>query len=221
MPRILGSTTRFVAPLVCAAALCAVPQAARASDAASSPETSTSRQIERDPVCEAALKAVGKTTSGCAAESVVRAGAAAVATPTMIGQDAALEAGDGTSLTAAALSGCTIYTRTWEQTKRGLYYVNWWETHKGRIYYDGGCGHVWSTTSTYGYVGYHKCGLGGGFGYTVEVRECFTERRYDLNGWPISEWDYFKVHVVYKGFPFAVTHDMHVNAYPTGDIYGH
>lgn len=80
---------------------------------------------------------------------------------------------------------------------------------------------VWSTSGQSGVTGYHKCDQGYGIGYSIEVTDCSTERRYDLDKRPISEWDRFKVHVVAKGVPFYRSFNMHVNAYPSGNITGH
>jgi hypothetical protein len=80
-------------------------------------------------------------------------------------------------------------------------------------------GGVWSTTSRYGYLGWHHCGLGGGIGYTVSVTYCTTERRYDLSWDPILEWNKFKVTVFWKGVPLYATHTMRINAYPSAAIY--
>ncbi|CAN5602815.1 hypothetical protein BH10ACT10_BH10ACT10_29240 [soil metagenome] len=172
-----------------------------------------------DPVCTAALSAAGETGT-CAADVTTTVGSSAVASAALLSKDTNMTAADGTTLASASALGYTIWTRTWSQTQHGLYYVNWWEKHIGRIFFDKH-GHVWSTTSTYGYKGYHNCGLGGGIGYSVVVKNCKTERRYDLSGLPISEWDYYQVHVIYKGIPIYASHNMHVNAYPSGAIYGH
>ncbi|MEO5710881.1 MAG: hypothetical protein ABIQ59_13810 [Nocardioidaceae bacterium] len=131
-----------------------------------------------------------------------------------------MTAADGTTLATASALGYTMWTGTWSQTQHGLYYVNWWEKHIGRIFFDKH-GQVWSTTKTCGYQGYHNCGLGGGIGYSVVVKNCKTERRYDLSGPPIFKWDSYQVHVIYKGIPIYASHNMHVNAYPPGAIYGH
>lgn len=75
-----------------------------------------------------------------------------------------------------------------------------------------------STTSTYGYKGYHTCDLGSGIGYSVKVTSCSVEQRYDLNGPAISLWDRYQVHVVTKGIPICQSHNMHANAYDGGTI---
>ena len=89
-----------------------------------------------------------------------------------------------------------------------------------RIFYDGS-GRVWSTVEQSNRTGYHLCDQGYGIGYSIEVVHCITERRYDLNSHPISEWDYFKVHVAWKGMPMAASHNMHVDAYPSGTVTYH
>ncbi|AMM19081.1 hypothetical protein AX769_01690 [Frondihabitans sp. PAMC 28766] len=97
----------------------------------------------------------------------------------------------------------TIWTRTWSQEIRGLYYINWLEKHTGRIYYDGS--RVWSTTSTSGYKGSHTCNQGFGIGYSVKVTRCSTEK---IGAGSLREWDYFQVHVIAHNIPIYVSHSM-------------
>ena len=139
-----------------------------------------------------------------------------VATTAQLTTGGALVAADGASLAEAA-AATTIYTKTWWQEERGLYYVNWWERHIGRIYFDY-AGHVWSTTARASYIGYHLCNQGGGVGYSVTVTDCATEQRYDLARPAISEWDRYQVHIVAKGIPIYSSHSMHVNAYDNGSV---
>jgi hypothetical protein len=130
-----------------------------------------------------------------------------------------LTASDGTTLAAAAAT-YPIYTETWWQTLTGCC---WRERNSGRIYFDYH-GHVWSTTLTYGYKGWHHCDDDWAIGYTISHTLCNTERRYDLygaGGHPISEWDHFKVSAFVKGFPISVSHTMHANAYANGAVYYH
>lgn len=174
-----------------------------------------SSAIVADPVCEAALRAAGEVGT-CAARADVSVGAATTVGANGITKNAGLVAPDGTTLALAAAT-TTIWTRTWEQTRHGLYYVNWWEKHIGRIFFDN-AGHVWSTTSRAGYLGYHACGLGGGVGYSIAITQCSTERRFDLSRPAVSEWDRYQVHVVYKGIPIYASHSMHANADDNGTI---
>lgn len=182
------------------------------TDLAASTTTSTTAD---DPVCAAARSATGEAGS-CLLSQTAQVGAAEVADSATLTEGATLTSSDGTSLQAAAAAH-TIWTRTWSQTQRGLYYVNWWEKHSGRIYFDK-AGHVWSTTTTYGYKGNHICGQGGGVGYSVKVTNCFVEKRSDLSRPAISQWDYYQVHVVAKGIPIYASHHMHSNAYDSGSI---
>lgn len=168
-----------------------------------------------DPVCTAARQAT-REAGDCAITETSTASAAQKATTQQLAASKDLKSADGTSLQTAAAAR-TIWTRTWSQTQRGLYYVNWWEKHSGRIYFDK-AGHVWSTTSTYGYKGSHICGQGGGIGYSVKVTHCYVEKRYDLSRPAISQWDYYQVHVVAKGIPIYASHHMHSNAYDSGTI---
>ena len=139
------------------------------------------------------------------------------ATPTQLAANAKAKSSDGTSLASAAAARA-IYTRTFEQWKKAVFTaVPFGEKHNGRVYFDK-AGHVWSTTSTYGYKGYHNCDLGNRSGFTIKVTSCSVEQRYDLNGPAISLWDYFQVHVVAHGFPFSLSTNMHANAYDGGTI---
>lgn len=171
--------------------------------------------------CSAKLEQQG----ACSKEIVVEmyASTPTIATAAQIAADGNLVNSEGVTLAeAAATTTAAIYIRTWYQTMSGLFWITWWEKHNGRIYYQPGVNAgVWSTTSRYGYLGYHHCGLGGGTGFDVQVKYCFTERRYDLSWDPISEWDYFKVQAFVRGSPISATHDMHMNAYPSGAIYYH
>ncbi|VXB17982.1 hypothetical protein [Aeromicrobium sp. 9AM] len=156
------------------------------------------------------------TAGSCTVASTVSVGAIGKATSTQLATDAKATSTDGTTLAAAAAAR-TIYTRTFEQSQRGLYYINWVEKHIGRVYFDK-AGHVWSTTTTYGYKGYHTCDLGSGIGYSIKVTSCSVEKRYDLNGPAISLWDRYQVHVVASGIPIYQSHNMHANAYDGGTI---
>lgn len=181
-------------------------------------QATTVRAAGHDVICEQARSRSG-VSGPCRSEHVGSASRTRLATRAMVQRFGELRAADGTRLAVAARS-CPIYYRDWSQTQRGLYYVNWWEKHKGRYFFNQ-CGRVWSTTYTLGYKGYHRCDLGGSFGYSISIKSCFTERRYDLANNPISEWDFYKVHVAWNGFPMSVSQDMHVNAYPSGALYFH
>ena len=175
-------------------------------------EAATQTRTVVDPGCQASTDDAGS----CTVEVTAAVSAISEATSTQLAANAKAKSPDGTSLAAAAAAR-TIYTRTFEQQKHGLYWVNWVEKHIGRVFFDK-AGHVWSTTSTYGYKGYHTCDLGYGIGYSVKVTSCSVEQRYDLNGPAISLWDYFQVHVVAQGIPLYVSHNMHANAYDGGTI---
>jgi hypothetical protein len=107
----------------------------------SGPAAATRSVTSVDPTC---LQSTSKA-SDCKVEATTSVGAITAATPAQLRADASAKSGDGTSLAAAAKAR-TIYTRTFEQSQRGLYYFNWVEKHIGRIYFDK-AGHVWSTTS--------------------------------------------------------------------------
>lgn len=199
------------------------PTAERTSatlEAASAPNAlaTTRATSARDTACEASVAASG-TAADCVAVATTSVSPSSVASASLVKQYAGVESADGTSLAQAAAAG-TIWTRTWYQEKRGFYYFNWKEKHIGRIFFDKRS-RVWSTSAQSGFKGYHTCDLGYGILYDVQVKSCSTERRYDLNNNPISEWDRFRVHVVWRGIPLYATHSMHVNAYPNGNIYGH
>jgi hypothetical protein len=170
-----------------------------------------------DAVCEQA-RAKSRERGPCAAEFVFAATAAAVATPAQLAGDGDLVSSGGRRLLdyVKTTPTGTIWTRTWSQEKRGLYYVNWWEKHSGRIYWHSG--HVWSTGGTHGFTGNHTCDQGGGIGYDVRVTSCFTER---ISTNQINEWDYWKVYVFFQGFPISASHNMRIAAYGSGNIYGY
>jgi len=173
-------------------------------------------KIIDDPVCDAALANDSKSTQ-CSAEMTAAVGKESPATIAQISGNSALVSTSGSLTLAEAAATRRIYTRTWTQQMRGLYYVNWTEKHSGRIYFDK-AGHVWSTTKKYGYKGNHICGQGSGILYSVVVKHCTVENRYDLSRPAISQWDYFQVHVIWKGIPIYKSHKMHTNAYDSGKI---
>jgi hypothetical protein len=145
------------------------------------------------------------------------------ATAALIAAYGDLRSQDGVTLAAAATSfSCPIYSKYWWMATRALL---WEEKQDGRVFYDKGCGHVWSVQSTNPlyprYPGWHHCDINWGIFYTVNSINCWTERRYDLSGRPISEYDTFRVYAVYKGVPFYRTHQMHANIYPSGNLYFH
>ncbi|MFJ1656858.1 hypothetical protein ACIOC2_37040 [Streptomyces sp. NPDC088337] len=173
--------------------------------------------LSADAVCEDIRSQTGEE-GDCQQETEMGTGGQQTASVSLLAEYGDLVSQDGVKLSEAS-AAATVWTRTWWQQKRGLYYYNWKERHEGRIFYDGTT--VWSTTSRSGYKGWHKCGLGSGIGYSIEVKDCSTERRYDLKNEPISEWDRFRVHVVWKGMPIYATHKMHANAYPSGKLTFH
>jgi hypothetical protein len=170
-----------------------------------------------DQVCERARGRSGDR-GPCAAQVVGSATAATVATPQQLLADGNLVSSSGRKLSEFASPMTTptgtIWTRTWWQEARGLYYFNWWEKHTGRIYWH--TGHVWSTVGAHGFTGRHNCDQGGGIGYDIKVTSCFTER---LSTNQIVEWDYWKVYVFFEGFPISASHNMHATAYGSGNIY--
>jgi hypothetical protein len=180
--------------------------------------------VIQDKVCEEARGKSGER-GPCASEVVGGATAATFATAEQVTADGNLVSADGIKLSTYLESiragkgptttpTGTIWTRTWWQEARGLYYINWWEKHTGRIYWH--TGHVWSTAGAHGYTGRHTCDQGGGIGYDVRVTACFTER---LTTNHINEWDYWKVYVFFQGFPISASHDMRASAWGSGNIY--
>jgi hypothetical protein len=173
--------------------------------------------VVADVVCEKARARSG-ARGPCGARLAGGATAGKAATEAQLAGNGNLVSGGGIRLAAymRTTPTGTIWTRTWWQEKRGLYYINWWEKHTGRIYWHSG--HVWSTAGAHGYTGRHNCDQGGGIGYDIRVTSCFTER---LSTNSIVEWDYWKVYVFFEGFPISASHSMHANAYGSGNIYFH
>lgn len=174
----------------------------------------TVRTTGSDALCETARRIDGAsgrcavaTTSQSSAGTRVDAAAARAM------NDLDLVSSQGQTLGSALAAGSTVWTRTWWQEKRGLYYVNWLEKHTGRIYYDGS--QVWSTSSYRGYQGTHVCDQGFGILYDIKVNSCSTER---IGTATLKEWDYFRVHVVWKGIPLYSSHNMHMTANRSGTI---
>jgi hypothetical protein len=176
-------------------------------------EAVSARSTGTDALCETARQldgargqcAVATTSQSSAGTRVDLASAAAAG-------DLDLVSSEGQTLRSAVAAG-TVWTRTWWQEKRGLYYVNWLEKHTGRIYYDGS--QVWSTSSYRGYKGTHVCDQGYGILYDIKVNSCSTER---IGTATLKEWDYFRVHVVWKGIPLYASHNMHMTANRSGTI---
>ncbi len=165
-----------------------------------------------DELCEQARE-MDDTDGTCGTQTVVETSKADVVDISKVPPtDLALKSADGTTLAQAAARG-TIYYKTWSQVKRGLYYVNWKEQHSGRFYYNGS--RVWSTTSTLGYKGKHICDQGYGVLYDVKVTNCMTDV---ISSAKIQEWDYFRVHVVWKGIPLYVSHNMHTTMTKSGGV---
>ena len=173
--------------------------------------------VVADSVCEQARGRSGER-GPCAAEATAGATAAMAATPAQLKADGDLVSASGRKLAAyiETTPVGTIWTRTWWQETRGLYYINWWEKHTGRIYWHTGGTHVWSTGGAHGYTGRHTCDQGGGIAYDIRVTSCFTER---LATNHINEWDYWKVYVFFQGFPISASHNMHASAWGSGNIY--
>ncbi|MHB1244667.1 MAG: hypothetical protein ACYC1P_14900 [Gaiellaceae bacterium] len=193
--------------------------------AAATPEDATSGMIAAqaggsfaelapDRICEKA-RARSKERGPCAVELAAGATAPEAASAEQLAADADLVGADGIRLGDYTPAGTgTIWTRTWWQEARGLYYINWWEKHTGRIYWNSG--HVWSTVGAHGYTGRHNCDQGGGIGYDIKVTACFTERLSENN---INEWDYWKVYVFFQGFPISASYTMRASAWGSGNIY--
>ena len=171
--------------------------------------------VVADRVCEKARARSGEHGL-CGAAITGGATAGTIATDEQLVADGDLVSADGVKLSAyiETTPTGTIWTRTWWQEARGLYYFNWWEKHTGRIYWH--TGHVWSTVGAHGFTGRHNCDQGGGIGYDIKVTDCFTER---LSTNHINEWDYWKVYVFFEGFPISESHNMHASAYGSGNIY--
>lgn len=179
-------------------------------------EAGSFSELAPDRVCEKA-RAKSKVRGACAMELAAGATALEAASAEQLAADADLVSADGIRLgdyTPSSTPTGTIWTRTWWQEARGLYYINWWEKHSGRIYWHDG--HVWSTTGAHGYTGWHVCDQGGGIGYDIKVTSCFTER---LTTNHINEWDFWKVYVFFEGFPISASHDMRASAWGSGNIY--
>ena len=165
-----------------------------------------------DPVCTQARR-IDKTSGPCVAATTTTTGTpVAVNAATLSASELALKSADGTTLSAALAAG-TIWTNTWSQEKRGLYYVNWVEKHTGRFYYNGT--KVWSTTSYAGYKGNHVCDQGFGILYDVVVKSCTTQV---LSSATLEEWDYFRVHVIVKGIPLYTSHNMKATLRSSGGV---
>ncbi|GAA5226998.1 hypothetical protein [Paeniglutamicibacter antarcticus] len=165
-----------------------------------------------DELCEQARE-MDDSEGTCGTQTVLETSKATVVDISKVSPtELALKSADGTTLAQAAARG-TIYYKTWSQVKRGLYYVNWKEQHSGRFYYNGS--RVWSTTSTLGYKGKHICDQGYGVLYDVKVTNCMTDV---ISSAKIQEWDYFRVHVVWKGIPLYVSHNMHATMTKTGGL---
>lgn len=159
--------------------------------------------IADDEICEEAREISGVQGS-CATEvSFSTTEAKLVDASTLSDEVLDQKSGDGVTLRAAAASG-SIYTKGWSAEMIGLFYINWKEKHSGTVYWDGS--RVWSTKTNRGYKGKHTCDLGRGIGYSVNVTKCSTEA---VGTTLLKEWDYFKVHVVYKGAPVYKAWDMH------------
>lgn len=123
--------------------------------------------------------------------------------------------GSGETLRTAVASS-SVYCRTWRQWQRGLYYLNWEEVHTGRFCYNGR--DVWVDGQ---HGGYHRCDQGFGILYDVQVKNC-AENKIFVNtgpGYGVQNWDYFRVHVVWRGIPLYQSHHMHANVYPSGNVY--
>lgn len=125
-------------------------------------------------------------------------------------------ANTGMTLGEAAKIPAPLYCATWWQQLRGAYYVNWKERHEGKFCYNGS--DVWVSKKM---GGYHHCDLGYGYGYDVNVKECSENKIFvdTVPGYGYQNWDIYKVHAAYKGFPLAASHDMHMNVYPSGNVY--
>lgn len=166
-----------------------------------------------DALCEEARR-LDNAAGACEAQLTLSATSGDTADVAKISpEDLALVAADGTTLQDAIGTQATVWTRTWEQSMRGLYYVNWMEKHTGRIYWDGS--RVWSTNKTAGYTGTHVCDQGFGILYDIDVKTCSTE---NIGAAQLREWDYFRVHVVWKGVPLYASHNMHMTANNKGTV---
>lgn len=164
-----------------------------------------------DPLCLGSRAQTG-IEGNCELEVVASVGAVQIATPAQIAGDGELVSADGVRLSDAA---GTVQTRSWQQEARGFYYIDWHEKHIGQIYWNGE--RVWSTHTFQDYVGNHDCGISNGILYSVDVVACSTKQFPDH----LEEWDYFKVSVIYEGFPAFRTFDMHISSDTAGNIMQH
>jgi hypothetical protein len=170
-----------------------------------------------DPVCQQAFTGDAANQAKCSSEIDASADAATVATGKELAAARSLVSAQGVRLGDVVANGGTIWTRTWWEAQHGLYYFNWKEQHSGRIYWDGQ--YVWVDTSYRGYEGYHTCDQGYGIGYSIVVTSCVVYNHRSTDH--AAMWDYYQVHVIFKGIPIYASHNMHVNAYPSGSLYFH
>ena len=161
-----------------------------------------------DPDCLESRAQTGIEGS-CELLVVASVGPVQIATPAQIATDGDLVSADGVRLSDAA---GTVETRSWQQEARGFYYIDWHEKHMGQIYWNGE--RVWSTHAYQDYVGNHDCGISNGILYSVDVVACSTKQFPDH----LEEWDYFKVSVIYEGFPAFRTFDMHISSDTAGNM---
>lgn len=160
-----------------------------------------------DPLCLESRARSGIEGS-CELEVVASVGPVQVASPEQIAAAGDLVSADGVRLADAG----DVQTRSWQQEARGFYYFDWHEKHMGQIYWNGE--RVWSTHAYQDYVGNHDCGISNGILYSVNVVACSTKQFPDH----LEEWDYFKVSVIYEGFPAFRTFDMHISSDTAGNI---
>lgn len=189
-----------------------VPDAPDQSQAPLTLAATSRSSVSADPLCEQAREIDGVDGSCATSTTLSTSAARPVRASQISAADLALRSADGTTLAQAVAAG-TVYYRTWHQEVHGLYYINWMEKHTGRYYYNGS--QVWSTTKTLGYRGTHVCDQGYGVLYDIKVTNCSTDV---LSSAEIQEWDYFQVHVVWKGIPLYVSHNMHATMTRSGGI---
>lgn len=116
---------------------------------------------------------------------------------------------------AGAIVGFTRYCRRWTQSYNTPSYG---ERHIGKFCYDRRNARVWP------WGGYHYCGDNWGFGYVVDNTRCFGVKVEDpafTGGYYRQLWDWTKMSLIFRGFPYSFTRKMHTNIFPSGRVVLH
>lgn len=172
-----------------------------------------------DPVCvqEHKIDNIPVASGDCLLVDSTEVGPAAAPTAADIKAAGNMKAASGATLSSALT---TASCRTWEQSEGS---VVWSEKHVGKYCYADGDVWVWSFPGRAA-TGYHYCDLGSGIGYDISVQRCDIQKVIDsafYGGYFRQNWDYFQVHVIYKGIPIYYSHDMHANVFPNGGATFH